>query len=118
MQQIQIGRVQSKITPPDEIINFSCFLFFKSTDGSKGRKNTFYWNLPSQVEQMARQQETKWEVFQSTAGGATLRDHWQGNKGLKTKNLYQKINLIELFFKTIVLIQSNKKILRPIIFLN
>ena len=83
-----------------------------------GNSFTFYWNLPSQVEQMARQQETKWEVFQSTAGGATLRDHWQGNKGLKTKNLYQKINLIELFFKTIVLIQLNIKILRPFIFLN
>ena len=99
MQQIQIGRVQSKITPPDEIINFSCFLFFKSTDGSKGRKNTFYWNLPSQVEQMARQQETKWEVFQSTAGGATLRDHWQGNKGLKTKKLLSENKFDRVIFQ-------------------
>ena len=52
-----------------------------------GNSFTFYWNLPSQLEQMARQKEGKWEVFQSTAGGATLRDHWQGNKGLKTKKL-------------------------------
>ncbi|MGA0274347.1 MAG: hypothetical protein ACO3J1_08215 [Flavobacteriaceae bacterium] len=45
-----------------------------------GNSFTFYWNLPSQVEQMAKQQQIQWEITQSTAGGATLRDHWQGNK--------------------------------------
>ena len=52
-----------------------------------GNSFTFYWNLPNQVEKMAQQQNIQWDVSQTTAGGATLRDHWQGNKNLKTKKL-------------------------------
>jgi len=40
-----------------------------------GNSFTFYWNLPNQVEKMALQQNIQWDVSQTTAGGATLRDH-------------------------------------------
>lgn len=52
-----------------------------------GNSFTFYWNLPNQLEKMALEQNLSWDVSQTTAGGATLRDHWQGNKGLKTKEI-------------------------------
>ena len=53
-----------------------------------GNSFTFYWNLPSQVEQMALEKGLQWEITQTTASGASLRDHWQGNKALKTKLLF------------------------------
>lgn len=52
-----------------------------------GNSFTFYWNLPNQVEQMSAEKALEWDIVQSTEGGASLRDHWQGNKGLKTKQL-------------------------------
>ena len=52
-----------------------------------GNSFTFYWNLPNQLEKMALEQNLSWDVSQTTAGGATLRDHWQGNKELKTKEI-------------------------------
>lgn len=64
-----------------------------------GNSFTFYWNLPSQVEQMAKQQQIQWEITQSTAGGATLRDHWQGNKELKTKALLLKNKYDRVIFQ-------------------
>jgi hypothetical protein len=64
-----------------------------------GNSFTFYWNLPNQVEKMAQQQNIQWDVSQTTAGGATLRDHWQGNKNLKPKSCYLKLCTIELSFK-------------------
>ena len=54
-----------------------------------GNSFTFYWNLPSQLEKMVLEQNIVWDVNQSTAGGATLRDHWKGNKDLKTKEYLQ-----------------------------
>ena len=67
-----------------------------------GNSFTFYWNLPSQVEQMAKERGLLWDVEQTTASGASLRDHWQGNKALTTKQLLEKKLLIGLFFKTTV----------------
>ena len=55
-----------------------------------GNSFTFYWNLPSQLKKMAQEQNLDWDVNQSTAGGATLRDHWQGNKDLKTREILSK----------------------------
>ena len=40
-----------------------------------GNSFTFYWNLPNQLEKMALEQNLSWDVSQTTAGGATLRDH-------------------------------------------
>ncbi len=52
-----------------------------------GNSFTFYWNLPSQVEKMGEQNQLLWNINQTTASGASLRDHWQGNKNLQTKAL-------------------------------
>jgi hypothetical protein len=64
-----------------------------------GNSFTFYWNLPVQLEKMALEQELYWDVNQSTAGGATLRDHWQGNKELKTKEILSEITFDRVIFQ-------------------
>lgn len=55
-----------------------------------GNSFTFYYNLPSTVEQMAISRDLKWNIFQSTAGGATLKEHWLGQKGLDTKRQLER----------------------------
>jgi len=50
-----------------------------------GNSFTFYWNLPSLVESMAKERDIKLDIYQSTAGGATLKDHWESKKALSTK---------------------------------
>jgi len=64
-----------------------------------GNSFTFYWNLPSQVEQMAKQRGLNWEVTQTTASGASLRDHWQGNKDLKTQQILRKETFNRIVFQ-------------------
>ena len=64
-----------------------------------GNSFTFYWNLPSQLEKMAQEQNLDWDVNQSTAGGATLRDHWQGNKDLKTREILSKTTFERVIFQ-------------------
>ena len=46
---------------------------------------------------MLQQQNMQWDVSQTTAGGATLRNHWQGNKNLKTIKI-----LSETFYDRII----------------
>ena len=41
-----------------------------------GNSFTFYWNLPSLVESMAKEKGISLDIYQSTAGSATLKDHW------------------------------------------
>ena len=55
-----------------------------------GNSFTFYFNLPLVVESMAAEKGIPLDVFQSTAGGASLKDHWNGNKKLFTRSLIQK----------------------------
>ena len=64
-----------------------------------GNSFTFYWNLPNQVEKMAQQQNIQWDVIQTTAVGATLRDHWQGNKNLKTKKMLSETLYDRIIFQ-------------------
>jgi len=64
-----------------------------------GNSFTFYWNLPSQLEKMTQEQNLDWDVNQSTAGGATLRDHWQGNKDLKTREILSKTTFERVIFQ-------------------
>ncbi len=52
-----------------------------------GNSYTYFWNLPKQVELMAKSKELNLEVRQSTAGGVNWGQHWRGEKGLKTKEL-------------------------------
>ena len=49
-----------------------------------GNSFTFYWNLPAMVESMAEQKGIKMDIFQSTAGSATLEDHWEGKRDLES----------------------------------
>ena len=49
-----------------------------------GNSFTFYWNLPAVVEAMAMEKGIEMDIFQSTAGSATLKDHWDGNRGLES----------------------------------
>ena len=52
-----------------------------------GNSFTFYWNLPSLVESMAKEKGISLDIYQSTAGSATLKDHWDGKRGLSSKNI-------------------------------
>ena len=54
-----------------------------------GNSFTFYWNLPSIVESMAAEKEIFLDIHQSTAGGASLKQHWFGDKNLNTKKLIE-----------------------------
>lgn len=64
-----------------------------------GNSFTFYYNIPTTVEQMARERGLCWKVKQSTAGGATLKQHWQGKKLLKTKRLLQRKRFSRIVFQ-------------------
>jgi len=63
-----------------------------------GNSFTFYWNLPSLVESMAKEKGIPLDIYQSTAGAATLKDHWDSKRGLKSKKV-----LRENSFSTIIL---------------
>ena len=63
-----------------------------------GNSFTFYWNLPSLVESMAKEKGISLDIYQSTAGSATLKDHWHGKRGLSSKNIIVNNN-----FSTIIL---------------
>ena len=55
-----------------------------------GNSFTFYWNLPSLVNEMCNYSGNIVDTYQSTAGGATLKQHWVGDKNLKTMDLLKK----------------------------
>ena len=48
-----------------------------------GNSFTFYWNLPSQVEQMSIERGINWDVKHVTVPSAKLQDHWN-NTDLKS----------------------------------
>ena len=70
------------------------FLLFPSSFGAEnnptqkilfvGNSFTFYFNMPLVVESMAKEKGIEIDIYQSTAGGASLKDHWDGNKNLST----------------------------------
>ena len=61
------------------LLLFLCFFYLHSQEKEKilfiGNSFTFYWNLPIQTEKMGLERGLLWEIHQSTAGGATLKDH-------------------------------------------
>ena len=63
-----------------------------------GNSFTFYWNLPSLVESMAKEKGIILDIYQSTAGGATLKDHWESKRGLESRRVLNKHT-----FSTIIL---------------
>ena len=50
-----------------------------------GNSYTFVSNMPHLVSLISDSTNVKLITFKSTAGGATLSDHWNGEKGLKSK---------------------------------
>lgn len=64
-----------------------------------GNSFTFYYNIPTTVEQMANERGLGWKVNQSTAGGATLKQHWEGKKQLKTKRILKRKRFSRIVFQ-------------------
>ena len=63
-----------------------------------GNSFTYYYNIPVVVEEMAKANNVNLEVYQSTLGGATLKQHYNGERDLKTlaiinKNEFDKVVL-------------------------
>ena len=50
-----------------------------------GNSYTYYSNMPHIVSLISDSTKVKLITSKSTAGGAKLSDHWNGNKGLKSK---------------------------------
>ncbi len=55
-----------------------------------GNSYTFFHNVPYLVSEISNQTDTKILAKKSTAGGATLTDHWRGARGLKTVELIKQ----------------------------
>ena len=74
-----------------------------------GNSFTYYWNLPSIVESMAEEKGIFLDIHQSTAGGSTLKQHWNGDKDLNTKALIENGSF------TIVVLQdySSNPLIKP-----
>lgn len=77
------------------IIFFSQLQLLKSQDDQKrilfvGNSYTYFWNLPQLVSSMAESQGEAIFTQQSTNGGVNWKQHWEGDKGLKTQELIKK----------------------------
>lgn len=67
-------------------------LLLKSQDEQKrvlfvGNSYTYFWNLPQLVTAMAESQGENIYTQQSTSGGVNWKQHWDGDKELKTQEL-------------------------------
>lgn len=52
-----------------------------------GNSYTYFWNLPQTVTSMAESQHKVIMARKSTEGGTTLKQHWEGDKNLKSREL-------------------------------
>ncbi len=57
-----------------------------------GNSYTFYHNVPYLVSEISNQTDTKIIAKKSTAGGASLSDHWRGERKLKTVDILKNGN--------------------------
>jgi hypothetical protein len=57
-----------------------------------GNSYTFFWNLPQLVTAMAASQGEDIYTQQSTSGGVNWKQHWDGDKELKTQELIKNGN--------------------------
>ena len=55
-----------------------------------GNSYTYYENLPQIVSIISNETNTKIIAKKSTIGGSKLREHWLGERGLKTKDLIKR----------------------------
>jgi len=79
-----------------------------------GNSFTFYWNLPSVIQKMSEERNLNWNIIQSTAGGASLKQHWLGEKDLITKKLIETNYFSKIIFQDystypIIAIDTTKK---------
>lgn len=69
-------------------------MLFSQEDSEKvlfvGNSFTFFWNMPQMVEAMAKDQGVNLESSQSTVGGSNLAQHWQAEKGTKTRKILEE----------------------------
>lgn len=68
-----------------------------------GNSYTYFWNMPQLLSAMAATQHKVIITRKSTAGGAYLKEHWEGKKGLKTRSMIETGNW------DIVVIQNNSR---------
>jgi len=77
--------------PINLILFLICFLAAQEDNKEKilfvGNSFTFYWNLPLVVESMAKEKGYDFNIYQSTAGGSSLKDHWFEDYELQSKTL-------------------------------
>jgi hypothetical protein len=57
-----------------------------------GNSFTYYNNLPQVVSAMAKSQDLIIDTRHSTAGGASLQDHWKRQKGTQTRKMIKDEN--------------------------
>jgi hypothetical protein len=74
-----------------------------------GNSFTFYFNLPLVVESMAEEKGVDLDVYQSTAGGASLKHHWNGKKKLSTRSILKQ----QSFSKVILQDYSTNPVMKP-----
>lgn len=71
-------------------------LFGQSQDTLKvlfvGNSYTYFWNMPQTVQAMAESKGKVLMARKSTAGGTTLKQHWNGDKELHSKEMIKKGN--------------------------
>lgn len=71
------------------ILFFPTLLFGQDQSQEKilfvGNSYTYFWNLPQVVNSMGTSIDHDLMTRQSTAGGASLKDHWNRNKGLVSR---------------------------------
>lgn len=54
-----------------------------------GNSYTYFWNLPQTFAAMGTSKNIPIVSRKSTAGGTTLKQHWNGDKGLKSRELIE-----------------------------
>ena len=88
-------------------------VYSQKTDTEKilfiGNSFTFYFNLPLVVESMAKEKDVGLDVYQSTAGGVSLKDHWDGNENLSTRTILKQ----KSFSKVVLQDYSTNPVMNP-----
>ena len=88
-------------------------VYSQKTDTEKilfiGNSFTFYFNLPLVVESMAEVKGVDLDVYQSTASGVSLKDHWNGNEELSTRTILKH----QSFSKVVLQDYSTNPVMNP-----
>ena len=74
-----------------------------------GNSFTFYFNLPLVVESMAEVKGVDLDVYQSTASGVSLKDHWNENEKLSTRTILKQ----QSFSKVVLQDYSTNPVMNP-----